>query len=134
MPRLRNWERSLRDTVDQHRALPFDWGRSDCFTFPMDCVAAMTGADPSDGARTWSDESGAKRALVARGFSSVADAFASAFAEISPGLARRGDLVAFAYDGAICGGICLGSSCVGKGVGGLVFVPRTLAKRAFRVD
>lgn len=132
---IAGWESALRAVVARHRALPFGWGTSDCFVFPMDCVEAVTGRDPWAAVRGYASEQAAARLLVAHGLRDVADAFAAVLPEIHPAEAGRGDLavVAAAGSGEIGGAVCLGPVVAAKGRDGLSFLPRTAMVRAFRV-
>lgn len=133
--RIAGWETRLRAAVARHRALPFGWGTSDCFVFPMDCVEAVTGRDPWAAVRGYDNEQAAARLLVAHGLRDVADAFRAVLPEIHPADAGRGDLVvAHAGPGTELGGaVCLGPVVAAKGRDGLSLLPRTAVVRAFRV-
>ena len=118
----------------RHGDLPFEYGVSDCFTMPMDCVRAMTDADPSDGKRGYKTEQGALTRLRRQGFYNVADAFASQFEEIPPVRAQRGDIGALATNGLWAGVVFVDAFAWGKDeVHGIKRVPRAAVTRAFRV-
>lgn len=130
-PRRDDWFERLRTVVVKHGSIPFVYGKSDCLRFPLECAEAMTGEAIDIPA--YSTEAGAAKALMKRDFLTVADAFASHFEEIPPAMAQRGDLVWCLHGNQAAGGVCLGRECAVKSETGLVFLPITDAKRAFRV-
>lgn len=134
MARIRNWPEVLRRVIDRHRDLPFQYGLSDCFRLPMDCVLAMTGRDPLAHLQGYENEIGAAKVLRRHGLETVGDAFASAFAEIPVMRMGRGDIAVVDQAGDVCGCVCVGDALVGKARdAGIVFLPRSAAARAFMV-
>ncbi|ETR75072.1 hypothetical protein X566_20180 [Afipia sp. P52-10] len=132
--RLKSWPDALQSAIDTHRDLPFEYGLSDCFRLPMDCVLAMTGSDPLAHLRGYENEIGAAKVLRRHGHETVGDAFASAFEEIPVMMMGRGDIAVVARDGAVGGCVCAGDILIGKAQYiGLVVLPRALASRAFKV-
>lgn len=132
--RIENWPQALIAEIERHRKLPFSWDASNCLYFPLDCAKAMTGVDRWAHERGCTSEDDYRRRLVAYGFTGVADAFADKFVECPPAMARRGDIGVVAYNGILCGVVIEGVDVVGKSPDGTLRVPRTLLKRAFRVD
>lgn len=132
--RIKGWERALLAEVARHQALPFSWDESNCVYFPMDCVKAMTGDDPWADERGCTSEQDFARRLVRLGFKNVGDVFASKFAEIALSYMGRGDLAVIEQDGKTPGVICVGAHLVGKIETGMLFMPRSLAIRAFKVS
>lgn len=135
MTRIEGWEDRLIEVVSWHASIPFSWGRSDCFTFPMDVVAALTGDDPWASERDYDSELGAARKLRTRGFKTTIDAFAAKFEEVHPAYAHRGDIGIADYPSAGLGGgvVVLGTDVIGKGLDGTVRLPRDRLVRAFKV-
>lgn len=135
MTRVRNWPLRLDEVIERYQAGAFTWGERDCFTLPMDVVAALTGLDPWADERTYTTEIGAARKLKRLGFADVAGAFAAKFPEIPVTLAQRGDIGTVAdADGAACGVVVLGTLVAGMSpAAGLTFLPRARLARAFRV-
>lgn len=119
--------------VERHKGLPFSWEESNCVYFPMDCVKAITGEDP------WQDERGCKsetdfaRRLAKHGFKNVGDAFGAKLAEIPVLNMGRGDLATVDQEVCTPGVVCLGQMLVGKTEAGMIYIPRGLALRAFKV-
>lgn len=132
--RLSTWPEDLAEVVARHQARPFEWGGSDCLIFPLECVRAITSRDLLHLCGEYDSRLGAYRRLQSLGFGTVADAFAAYFPEIHPAMMGRGDLAAVVDDGAVCGAVCVGASLAGKAIGGLSFVPRARAQRAFKVE
>jgi hypothetical protein len=134
MARLDDWPERLLAEVARHSDLPLQWGVSDCFTFPMDCVIAMTGKDPWPGERKYKSASGAARRLARHHFRNVGDAFAARFEEVAPSFALRGDLGVIETPQGVAGVVFVDSDVLGKDeVRGLRRVPRAAVTRAFRV-
>ena len=131
--RLEDWPERLIDQIQRHSTIPFEWGKSDCVTFPMDCVSAMTGEDPSRDHRHYSTPRGAAKALAKNGFASVGDAFAAHFEEIPPAMAQRGDIGVVEGEAATAGVVFMDVP-IGKDVNGTRRVSRSLVTRAFRVS
>jgi hypothetical protein len=138
MTRREDWPERLAEVLEHHAALPMAWGASDCLLLPADAVLAMTGEDPAAEARGhYRTERGAARLLRGRGWTSVADAFASRFPEIPVAMAGRGDLgvVTVPYGAGFAGVVFMGSGAFGKNADapGNLFVPRSAIVRAFKV-
>lgn len=131
--RVRGWERALLDVVAKHRAQPFAWGTSDCFTLPLDAIVAITGTDPWPGLHDYDSRISAARCLSLQGYENLAAAFADKFPEVPVSFAQRGDVGVVNDQGNICGALFLASGCVGKTENGVVLFPREAVKRAFKV-
>ncbi len=134
MNRREDWPDRLVAEVERHANLPFEYGVSDCLTFPLSCVEAMTGE------RLWAEDwghttkAGAAKLLLKHGFESVADALASQFEEIHPVHAGRGDLGVIQMGDHVAGVIFLGPYAIGKDPDvGTQHVNRSMVSRAFRV-
>lgn len=132
--RIERWPEALIAEIERHRKLPFSWGESNCFYFPMDCVSVMTGFDPWEHERGCVSEDDYKSRLAKYGFANVADAFDDKFQECPPALARRGDIGVVEHKDILCGVVVEGVDVVGKSPDGTLRVPRYLLKRVFRVD
>lgn len=132
--RIKGWEHALIAVVETHQSMPFSWDESNCVYFPMDCVRAMTGSDPWAEERGCSSEQDFKRRLVRLRCKNVGDVFALKFAEIPLLAMGRGDLAVVEQDDATPGVVCLGAQLVGKIERGMIYLPRALAVRAFKVN
>lgn len=131
--RIKGWERALLDVVARHRAQPFVWGSSDCFTLPLDTIVALTGKDPWPGLHDYDSRIAAARCLTLQGYSSLADAFADKLVEVPVPFAQRGDVGVILDDGALCGAVFLASGVAGKTETGLHVFERDRVVRAFAV-
>lgn len=132
--RVRGWFDALSGVIERHRGLPFEYGVSDCFIFPMDVAAAQLGFDPWVDQRDYSSALGAAKRLHAQGFETVADAFAAKFAEVPVMMMGRGDLCSVVQGDEVCGAVCVGEFLLGKARDvGLTHLPRSAASRGFRI-
>ena len=131
----RDWFERLDAVLDLYRLQGFAWGERDCFTLPMDCVAAQTGADPWADERTYTTEIGAARKLKRLGFADVGDAFSARLDEVHTVRAGRGDIgTVLDAEGRPCGVVVLGAYVLGMSpVHGLTTLPRSRLARAFKV-
>lgn len=132
--RREDWPERLFAEVDRQSALPFEWGKSDCFTFVTDCVKAVIDEDISKGRPEYDSPLKAKEALKKRGFSNLGQAFASRFEEVHVVDAQRGD-IGIAKGKGLTGVVFLGETAVGKDEElGVRHISRDQVSRAFRVE
>jgi len=137
--RHNDWPSRLLRAVEEHRCKPFSWGESDCCLFVCDCILAMTGHDPAAPFRgRYRTALGAYRALrryCGGGLGEIAAA--CGYAEVSPSMAQRGDVVLVnapeCQPGGKALGICLGVHIATQSAFGLIFEPRARALRAWRI-
>lgn len=98
MQRAKGWEQAASAYFRTVLKTPFVRSVHDCCTFPADAIAAMTGAPSlADAFRgTYANEDEANAVLATLGCATVLD-LPSYFGlePIAPGLAQRGDIVAF---------------------------------------
>lgn len=131
--RVNGWERLLTAAVEKHMALPSQYGISDCFVFPMDCVEAITGVRHWPDCRQYRTEQGAGKSLRRKGFANVEEAFSSKFEEIPVLIAQRGDIGVIEIDGVVSGGVFTPLGFAVRDTERVQFRPVTEAKTAFRV-
>src|SRR4051794_35234562 len=99
LARFADWPERLSRFLDRTRDEPFAWGVNDCALRACSAVEAITGVDIADALRgRYHTELGAARtirAFAGRTLEEVAMKIATDFAvpEVSPLLARRGDVV-----------------------------------------
>lgn len=131
-PRAVGWEKALVRELARLNAEPLEWGKSDCVTRVADVAKAMTGVDPMASLRgSYSSELGAARVMVARGCADVGELLASAFPEVAPAMARRGDVgVVPGPDGVLSAVVFEGADVSGAG---RARTSRTRVVRAFKV-
>lgn len=121
-----------------HEREPFAWGAADCATLAADCALALTGRDPLAAVRgRYATALGARRVLTRMGWGSLAGFAAAHYPEIPAALAHVGDWAlvdgAAGLDGTALG-IVAGATIVVRGVDGLLLLPRSAARRAWRVE
>lgn len=134
MKRLRDWQSRLQACLAERRARPFAWGSQDCALFAADCVDACTGVDPAADLRgTYSTAAAAARVIEAHGglASIAADRLGK---EISPRLARVGDVGLLMNGGRECLGVCIGAMWQAPAESGLCVLPPSHALRAWRIE
>jgi hypothetical protein len=92
LARRKDWEMRLTEFVVLRMRTPFEWGYHDCVTFAADAVQSMTDEELLPFAPAWATARQAYRVL--RGYCGLENAVRSVgLEEISPRLARRGDLL-----------------------------------------
>lgn len=129
-----DWEKRLNAVVAKHRALPAEYGVSDCYIIADDAVEAVTGQQMFKGARRYKTPAGAGKQLRKRGFETVGDAFAAKFEEIGVLMARRGDIGVYDNNGEISGGVFTAIGFMTRGTDEIVFLPPSAVLAAFRVE
>jgi len=122
---------------------PYKWGENDCAMFAADGVLAQTGVDiASDFRGRYTTQAGAYRVIKSVcGGSSVADAAAYCAQKhdmtelVHPLMAQRGDLVIVENAGNLIAGLVHlnGRDVAAVGDAGLITIPITAVKRAWRV-
>ena len=131
--RIKGWESRLSRVIERHDAMPFNYGRSDCFVFVADVVEALTGVRIFAGSRRYKTEAGAARMLRRKGFETVADAFGSLFEEVPVALALRGDIGVVTRNGETGAGAFTSIGFLGRGRERLIMIPRNEVLKAWRV-
>lgn len=135
MPRVENWERLLAAAIDKARTRPFAWGLHDCPTFAFETRRVLTGGE--DTAALWrgryTTALGGQRVMRRLGWSSIEAMGRSLLGAPRPAvlLAQRGDVVL--ADTGLGFGICTGAVATGMTPAGLITVPLTACRLAWRV-
>lgn len=132
MTRIKGWEKALNAVIVKHRALPSEFGVSDCYLIADDAVEAVTGERMYPDVK-YHSEFGAARELRMRGFENVEMAFAAKFETVSVSFAQRGDIGVMESDGQICGGFFTQLGFVCRDADILRFLPISRVKTAFKV-
>lgn len=134
MTRIPHWEQRLASAIADARALPFAWGRHDCATWAFDLRRDLTGGP--DLAAFWRGRYrtalGAERVMRRLGWGSLEEggrALLGAPLETVL-LARRGDLVLGGEPEAF--GVCIGARAAFVAPEGLVFLPLSHCRLAWR--
>jgi hypothetical protein len=133
--RVDDWDHALMREIERQRSIPFQWSISDCLTFVLDCVEAVTGeyvaADLEWPAYATADE--AYAALHALGYENLSAAFDAHFLPIHPAWAGRGDIAVIVHEQGLTSGIFVGASIACKEPAGVALIERSRAVRAWRV-
>jgi hypothetical protein len=149
MTRFENWPEILAQFVAERARTPFAWGVNDCCLMSCDAVLGYTGVDMAAGFRGKYDSGlSAARAMkefCGGGVEQVAEKMAAQLnipEWPTVKLARRGDVVLFEYDGEFRGervtqratlGICCGGDAVVPAQDGLLSIPISQCRRAWRI-
>lgn len=133
LTRVESWPQVLADFIAAADR-PFVWGEWDCCLMAADCVYAMTGVDVAAEFRgRYKTARGALR--VMHGSLAVTAqrvAQAHCLPETNPALAQRGDICLVATSLGDALGICVGAKIACTGPDGLVMLPLTAARSAWR--
>jgi len=132
---MQNVRRLIFEEWQRQKAIPFEWGVSDCGSFVADVAKLLTGRDPAEGVRgAYDSKVGFKRLMVERGFESLGDAAAATYPEIPVAQAKNGDWVFVVNeDGTETLGVVCGAQILARAEEGLSVDVLTRASRAFRV-
>jgi hypothetical protein len=114
------------------RNVPFAWGPQDCVTLTADWVRACIGLDPAARWRGWNTARQALATIKEAG--GLRAGWGLALPEISPGLARRGDVGLILMGRREASVIVERETVVGAGALGLERLPRARLIAAYRVD
>jgi hypothetical protein len=130
--RHEGWESSLAQYLAAAQSLEFQWGVNDCALWSAEWVRIATDKDfgaPWRG--RYKTEKGAKRLMLRRQFSEVADIASDALVEQPVRLAKRGDLVLHPETESL--GICNGLRSHFLGVDGHIVIDTLACPRAWEV-
>ncbi|MER8806020.1 DUF6950 family protein [Mesorhizobium australicum] len=129
-----DWDRRLARMVTEHISLPGVWGTADCLLTDADAVVATTGHDFAAGIRSrYKTSRGALGLLKRRGFDDVEEALISLFPIVGTLMAQRGDLGIVERDGMLAAGFVCDRGFAVKIETGLLFLPQTAIKTAFKI-
>lgn len=138
MARLDDWEKRLAHAMRKHMREPQQYGSVDCLLICADAVEAVTGNDPiPEGLRgKYKTATGALKLLKKHGFADIEEAWASLFADVTPAMAQRGDILIYDTPEGPAGMPLLTQGAFGKSPESAmpVFLSPLQARRAFRVE
>lgn len=135
MTRLPDWDRRLARVTEKHMRSPGVWGESDCLLTVADAIEAVVGVDHAAKVRgRYTTPAGAAKLMRQRKCANVEEVLAKRLPEIGRLMARRGDVGTVERDGEIAAGFVTEYGVAVKGERGLVFVPQTQLRKAFRVE
>ena len=136
MARVEDWPQRFATAIDIARAKPFAWSLHDCPTFAFEMRRDLTGGE--DTAALWrgryTTALGGQRVMRRLGWASLEQMGRTLLGEPRPAarLAQRGDIVL--ADSGLGFGICTGASAVGMAPEGLVTVPLTSCRLAWKIS
>lgn len=134
LTRFSDWDRRLARVVNRHIGLPGQWGVADCLLTFADAVEAITGTDPAASIRgRYKTATGALGLIRRKGFDDVEGVLASLFPPVGRLLAQRGDGGVVERGGMLAAGFVCDRGFALKVETGLVFLPQTEIKSAFKV-
>lgn len=124
---------ALHRFLAARQTMPFAWGdrANDCVSFTAAAIAAQGGEDLVADLH-WTTEDEAYAALGEAG--GIEEAVSSRLSEISPALAKRGDVGVIAAGNHRILTIVEGDTLVGPGPTGLRRLPRRLLLRAWGIE
>lgn len=136
MMRALNWEQMLQEHIDEHQRQKFEWGRHDCMTFVLDWVEKCTGRRLFPNHRGYDSEFSSMRRLASLGCRDVSELLRLELDEIPTTGAMRGDIGTYRDQrtGALAGVIFVSHRVVGLAQAGLVWLPASHARHAFKVE
>lgn len=133
--RLPDWQPRFSAFLRERRSLPYEYGVTDCACFAVDAVRVVTGTDLAPGVERPRSAIEGGRFLVAHGVRTIEELFAGTLG--TPwehlGQGRRGDLASFFAAGETHMALVTGVAAVTPGPSGLVTVPSSLWRRAWRI-
>jgi hypothetical protein len=135
MTKLSDWQARLNAYLARVWFRPFAYGAHDCALFAAGAVEAMTGVDPAAAyrGRYATQADGMALLLVEGGAMSPIAHARMLFDQVEPAFAQTGDLAAVETPEGRALGVVRGAVVYLAGRDGLVTLPVTRARHAFRV-
>lgn len=126
---------ALNALIEEFRDVPFQWGVHDCCMWSATVVQRQSGIDPAARWRgTYATARGARELIKAEFGGDIENIPGAVGLNEVPVLnAHRLDIVSARFDRrGVALGVCIGSRAVFAGKDGLIFIPMTEARRAWR--
>lgn len=134
MGRVNNWPDKLAEHVEAWRHKKFRLGRYDCALFCLNAEKAITGSTRfPEFVNAYSSEKGSIEALAGAGFDSMESILDSRLEQIKLTMAQRGDVALISTPNGDALSLVLGNQLAAMGKDGLVFLPVSEAKKAWRI-
>lgn len=137
MSRAPNWPALLTRFIEEKRDVPFDWANNNCCFFAADWCLILTGIDPAADIRADVKDKATAAAMITPlgGLAGIADArcVSNGWPEVPRKQAQRGDVVLFDGEHGETLGVCAGPQIVAPGPSGLMQLPMSAAKKAWRI-
>jgi len=134
MGRLADWPARLQDHIEEWRHKKFEWGKADCALFCLYAEKAMCGSSRFDDfIGKYRSAAGSVKALLKIGAGDLAASVGARLDEISPIKAQRGDVALIDTPDGDALSLVVGDKVAAMGKDGLVFLPLSAAKQAWKV-
>ena len=134
MGRLVDWPSRLNDHIEEWRHKKFQWGKAECALFCLYAEKAICGSSRFDDfIGKYRSAAGSAKALLRIGGGGLAASVGARLAEIEPSKAQRGDVALIDTPLGDALSLVVGDKVAAMGKDGLVFLPLSAAKQAWKV-
>lgn len=134
MGRLVDWPTRLNDHIEEWRHKKFEWGKADCALFCLYAEKAICGSSRFDDfIGKYRSAAGSVKALLKIGGGDLAASVGARLAEIETSKAQRGDVALIDTPAGDALSLVIGDKVAAMGKDGLVFLPLSAAKKAWKV-
>jgi hypothetical protein len=134
MGRLVDWPTRLNDHIEEWRHKKFEWGKADCALFCLYAEKAICGSSRFDDfIGKYCSAAGSAKALLKIGAGDLATSVGARLTEIEPYKAQRGDVALIDTPTGDALSLVIGDKVAAMGQDGLVFLPLSAAKQAWKV-
>ena len=134
MGRVVDWPDRLQAHIEEWRHKKFEWGKADCALFCLYAEKAICGSSRFDDfIGQYRSAAGSVKALLKIGGGDLAASVGARLREIKPSEAQRGDVALIDTPLGDALSLVVGDKVAAMGKDGLVFLPLTAAKQAWKV-
>jgi hypothetical protein len=134
MGRLVDWPTRLNDHIEEWRHKKFEWGKADCALFCLYAEKAICGSSRFDDfIGKYRSAAGSVKALLKIGAGDLAASVGARLREINTSEAQRGDVALIDTPLGDALSLVVGDKVAAMGKDGLVFLPLSAAKKAWKV-
>ena len=134
MGRLVDWPTRLNNHIEEWRHKKFEWGKADCALFCLYAEKAICGSSRFDDfIGKYRSAAGSARALLKIGAGDLATSVGARLREIKVLEAQRGDVALIDTPLGDALSLVIGDKVAAMGKDGLIFLPLSAAKQAWKV-
>jgi len=134
MGRLVDWPERLAAHIEDWRYKKFEWGKADCALFCFNAEIAMCGQSRfEDFSGQYKTPTGSLKALIKFGKGDLDKSVSEKLQAVDISKAQRGDVALIDTDQGDALSLVIGNKLAAMGHDGLVFLPITAAKKAWRI-
>lgn len=134
MGRLVDWPDRLQAHIEEWRHKKFEWGKADCALFCLYAEKAICGSSRFDDfIGKYRSAAGSAKALLKIGGGDLAASVGARLVEIKPSKAQRGDVALIDTPLGDALSLVIGDKVAAMGQDGLIFLPLSAAKKAWKV-